>query len=193
MSYTVTLRRAAKIRNRLTERLAIVASELRHTAVNVNIYDVDIPEFLSGKAEDYNELMARFLAVSRVLHSIRVRIDVENSAKNVNTLLAEQVALLGQLRTIKTVADLGEARVNDETIEARVNGQLERAKVAQYAQENIVLTFVTDAMVESAKEQVREIQIRLDEIQEALESINSTTKINLSESDLAVLQQERII
>ena len=193
MSNSVTLRRAAKIRNRLTERLAVVANELRHTAVNVNIYDVDIPAALSGKAEDYNETLARFLAVSRTLFSVRSKIDNANATRGVNVLLAEQVALLGQLRTMKTIADIPEARVDDATIAARVNGQLERAKVAQYAQETIVLTFVTDAMVESAKEQVQEIQARLDVIQETLESINSTQKIDLHDSDVAVLVQERLV
>jgi hypothetical protein len=193
MSNSITLRRAAKIRNRLTERLSVIANELRHTAVNVNIYDVDIPGDLSGKAEDYNENLARFLAVSRVLFSVRSKIDNVNAARGVNALLAEQVALLGQLRTMKTIADIPEARVDDATIAARVNGQLERAKVAQYAQETIVLTFVTDAMVESAKEQVQEIQARLDVIQESLESINSTQKIDISDADAAVLVQERLV
>jgi len=52
---------------------------------------------------------------------------------------------------------------------------------------------VTDAMVESAKEQVQEIQARLDVIQESLESINSTQKIDISDADAAVLVQERLV
>lgn len=193
MSSTITLRRAAKLRNRLTERLAQISAELRNTAVNVNLYDLDITTKLAGKAEDYNELIVRFFAVSRALYSVRHRIDVANAAQGVNSRLAEQVALLGQLRAMKTVADIKEARPSEALIAARITGQLERLKVSEYAQDHMAFTFITEEMIESAKDQVVNLQTRLDVLQEELEAINSGQKIIMEDAELAVLQQERIV
>lgn len=193
MSELITLRRAAKIRNRLTERLAELNGKLRTHSVSVNVYQPNIHDTLVGYAEDYNEVFSRFTAVSRVLLNIRKTIDYANSQRGVNNRLAESVALLGQLRVAKQLANIDVPRFSREELEARISGHLERLKVSEYAQDALPFTFISEEMVESAKEQVRDIQARLDVIQEELESINSTTKVELSDVDLAVLQQERII
>lgn len=193
MSEKITLRRAAKLRNRLTERLAELSGKLRNHSVAVNVYQPNIHDTLVGYAEDYNEVFSRFTAVSRVLVNIRKAVDARNAALGVNDRLAESVALLGQIRVVKQIAAIEVARFSKDELTARINGHLERLKVSEYAQDSLPLTFISEEMVESAKSQVRDIQARLDIIQEELETINSGQKVELNDVDLAVLQQERLI
>lgn len=189
----MTLRRAAKIRNRLTERLAELSSMLVNTHSTVNIYDLNISTKLSTDADVYAETLARFYAVSQTLFAIRSRIEDSNTSNGVNRLLTERVALLGQLRLIKRIASTTEVRLDNALIKARVDGAIERAKVAQYSNDTIAFNFITTSMVESAKQQTVEIQARLDIIQDELENINSNQKISMTDAEMSVLTQERII
>lgn len=196
MKDTITLRRAAKIRNRLTERLLQLSVDLNRTSAMINIYNADTEavDSLHGAAEDYNAAFVRFLAVSRSLLTIRTQIDAANAEAGVNALLAERVARLGTLRIVKNLKDMKELRPSAATISGRITGQRERQKVASgYSQEEIEFPFVTEEMRTAASEHVGVLQSRLDVIQDELETINATIKITLSESDISVIDSEGLV
>ena len=192
----ITLRRAAKLRNRVATRLQEVQNQhLSHLAVSVNIYDPDVVDQLSGKAEDFNEAFVRYIALSGVLVRLRQAVSAVNTAEGIDDLLAEQVALLGQRAVVSRIAALQHFRPSAEQIKARLEGQVDMNKNGRGygASTNIDLVFVTEEVVLDAQNKLQQIQARLDEIQDRLEAINSTRHIELSEQSLAALTAEKLV
>lgn len=193
MSQTVTLRRAAILRNRLFTRLSELKNELRYTQITVNVFDQDVSNQIKEKSRQFDETLARFTAVSNVLMGLRSRIADENVKAGIDILLTEQAALNGVLSTILPVSQLKDAVLNDTQISSRLTGAAERAKSSDYANDQISFVFVTDQQVQSAVVTAQNIRSRLDDIQDQLEAINASHKIELTDIDLSVLQNEHLI
>ena len=192
----LTLRRAAKLRNRVANRLQEIQNQhLNHLAVSVNIYDPDVVDQLSAKAEDFNEAFVRYTALSGVLVRLRQSVGAVNTAEGIDDLLAEQVALLGQRAVVSRIAGLQHYRPTPEQVQARLEGQVDMNKNGRGygAGTNIDLVFVTENVVLDAQNRLQQIQARLDEIQDRLEAINSTRHIELNEQSLATLMAEKLI
>lgn len=194
----ITLRRAAKLRNRVAARLQeIQNANLTNLYVTVNIYDPDVADQLSGKAEDFNEAFVRYIALSGVLVRLRQAVGKVNTQEGVDDLLAEQVALLGQRAVISRIAGLTQFRPTEAQVKARLDGQAEVNKAGRrgYGGDDTTINFVflTENVVEDAKNKLQQIQTRLDEIQDRLEAINASRNIELSEQSLATLTAEKLI
>lgn len=192
---TVTLRRAAKIRNRLESRIQDLARELRSTTISANIYDKNIVDQLSTSENEFRNTLARYMAASAALNELRIQIAKVNAKMGVNDLLTQRSTLQGQLARISTISGLTEGRLTSEQITARVAGLVERAKSGSaysHVDDNIHLTFISKEMIADAEKTAHDLQIKLDEIQDELESINSTQTVELSEQELTVLQSEKI-
>ena len=193
----LTLRRAAKLRNRVANRLQEIQNQhLNHLAVSVNIYDPDVVDQLNDKAEDFNEAFVRYMALSGVLVRLRQSVGAVNAAEGIDDLLAEQVALLGQRAVVSRIAGLQHFRPTTEQVQARLEGQVDMNKNGRgygAGVTNIDLVFVTEAVVLDAQVRLQQIQARLDEIQDRLEAINSTRHIELNEQSLATLTAEKLI
>jgi hypothetical protein len=192
----ITLRRAAKLRNRAAGRLQeIQNTHLNHLAVNVNIYDPDVVDQLSGKAEDFNEAFVRYIVLSGVLVRLRQAVGKVNTQEGIDDLLAEQVALLGQRAVVSRIAALTQFRPTEAQIKARLEGQAETNKAGRgYGSTDTTnLVFLTENVVEDAQNQLQTIQTRLDEIQDRLEAINASRTIELSDQTLVTLTAEKLI
>jgi hypothetical protein len=156
----VTLRRAAKIRNRLETRVAELSMKLRQVHVSINVHDTNIVAQLSEKENQYRELMGRYVAASGVLTNLRLRIGTSNATTGLNDLLTQQTALLGQLRTVQTVSDLDEPRLSDDQLLVRSAAQSQRAKTVEtYGNSDVMnVTFVSATLIEDAKSTAQELQ-----------------------------------
>ena len=194
MSSTITLRRAAKIRNRLTQHLAELRMKIRReNTITLNVYDIDVIDQVMGQTDLFGDLMARFMAVSKVLFGLRARIDVVNAECGINGLLAEQNQLKGQLAVINILAQANEVMPSHDDIKARLVGLKERNVKATYGADTMTFSCIPQETVNAAKIDAQHCQSRLDAIQDQLESLNANRTVELTPSDLALLQSERLI
>ena len=194
MSSTITLRRAAKIRNRLTQHLAELRMKIRReNTITLNVYDTDVIDQVMGQTDLFGDLMARFMAVSKVLFGLRARIDVVNAECGINGLLAEQNQLKGQLAVINILAQANEVMPSHDDIKARLVGLKERNVKATYGADTMTFSCIPQETVNAAKIDAQHCQSRLDAIQDQLESLNANRTVELTPSDLALLQSERLI
>jgi len=194
MSSTITLRRAAKLRNRITQHLAELRSKLlRDTSIVVNIYDQSVAAKVTAQSELYNEILTRFMAVSQVLFGLRARIDVVNAECGINALLAEQNQVKGQLSVVQRVVQSEDTTPSDKDIELRLQGVKERNAVATYGSNEMSFSCISDKMVVAAKITAQQFQARLDSIQDQIESLNANRTVEVTPSELALLQSERLI
>lgn len=196
MSSTITLRRAAKIRNRLTQHLAELRTKLRREmSVTVNVYDApsDVIKQISNAENEFSGAVTRFMAVSQVLYGLRSRIDVVNAESGINKLLAEQAQLKGQLSMESSIEQHAEVVPSRDTIISRLSGAKERNAVSSYGNEVISISCVSPDVVKLVQTSIQQHQSRLDVIQDQLESLNSSHFVELTSSDLALLQSERLV
>jgi hypothetical protein len=194
MSTTVTLRRAAKIRNRLTQHLAELRSKLHNAdSIVINIYDGKIGEKISEQTDKYNELMTRFMTTSQVLFGLRNRIDIVNAECGINSLLAEQNQLKGQLAIVNRVAQSTAVTPNLDDLVSRIEGTKSRNAASTYVRDEVSVPCISHQMVAAAKIVAQQTQVRLDEIQDQIESLNANRTVEVTPSDLALMQSERLI
>lgn len=194
MTSTVTLRRAAKIRNRLTQHLAELRAKMHNAdSVTINVYDSKIGEKIVEQTNRYNELMTRFMSVSQVLFGLRNRIDIVNAECGINSLLAEQNQLKGQLTVVNRVAQCSNVTPDLADLTARIEGAKAKNASAGYSRDEIGVSCISSQMVVAAKIVVQKTQARLDEIQDQIESLNANRTVEITPSDLALLQSERLI
>lgn len=191
----ITLRRAAKIRNRLTERLGEVRYKLAsEDNVSVNIFDVNIYQQIVDRSIAFEDLLARYMAISSTLFSIRSLIDAANAESGIHPLLAEQAQLQGQLSLLKRIADTTETVPSVDSVDARVSGARQRNVAAtRIHSDELSFSCVTSAIRTSVINIMQTIQERLDVIQEQLESLNANRTIEITQGELALLQSERLI
>jgi len=141
----------------------------------------------------FGDLMARFMAVSKVLFGLRARIDVVNAECGINGLLAEQNQLKGQLAVINILAQANEVMPSHDDIKARLVGLKERNVKATYGTDTMTFSCIPQETVNAAKIEAQQCQSRLDAIQDHLETLNANRTVELTPSDLALLQSERLI
>jgi hypothetical protein len=188
----ITLRRAAKIRNRVSAKLQEINDrQLTRLDKEVNIYDPDVINQLHDEADHFNEAFARYMALSVALMEIRKSIGQINAAEGVDALLTEQAALLGQRAVVLRIVSHANIRPTVEQITARQTGQVDINKSGgARAFGNIAtmsIPFLTEEMISGAHTILQNIQVRLDDIQERLETINSSKYIELSTETVVTL------
>lgn len=195
MSQSVTLRKASKFRNRLEIARQQAASLIEQTNITVNVYDPDALQQITKASETFQTNLAQYTAICATLFSIRSRIGRINAENGVNELLAERSAKLGQLASMTRLAN-AESMITLDRIRARIDGTLEQIKVNtnRYdTRDTVTVGFATETMIANAKVTEQKLRATLDDIQDTLESINSTKTIELSDTDVAVLTAQRIL
>lgn len=199
MSKKITLRRAAKLRNRMMERIRDIATtDLKNCTVNVNVYDPDVITQVDMETQKLNTSFGRFRMLSAALSEVRGQIGKANAANNVDTLLTTQVALLGQRAVLSDIANNVNLRPTDEQITARIAGYVSQAKTGVsrrggYGNDDVQnISTLTTSMRDDAVNQLHLVNRELDLIQDQLELINANTQIELSDQVLTTITAEKL-
>lgn len=192
MTQTITLRRAAKIRNRLQSRLAELERAVQSASTAVNIYDPDLLEQLHGAVERHQSSVAQYEMVSNVTESLRVKIGQANHAAGITDLLTRQAALAGRLAVYRRVMAMP-VMPTDAQIQARIDAARTTTRDSYGSSDIAAYSPVTAETAESARQLSHTLQFKFDAIQDSLESLNANTTIELDDVELAVLQSEQMI
>ena len=188
----VTLRKAAKIRNRIEDRLAELKDSLadkssyrgygqpQNFTKTISVYDTDVMEQLA-KAEskivvDYNQ----FVQLSNAMAWLRSEISTKNVECGISAILAAINALESQLKVVESLSK-ADVALNQGQLEARLEG--ERGKISRSTspvESTISFPYLTDGAVESFKERIVELQNAVGQSHDSLENLNGTVTIEIS-------------
>lgn len=190
----ISLRRAAKIRNRVNAKIQELERELRDSlTIRVNIHDTDILEQIQKGTSDSEELIARLTSLSTVLANLRTLIGRANAEEGVDELLTQLAADAKKLEMFR-ILNYAIPRASDAQITSRVAGEVERLKVVtQSTGTTMMFDVVPEKTLYRIKETCRDLQSNIDALQDKVEAINSTTKIDVSSADESLLVAEKII
>lgn len=190
----ITLRRASKIRNRLDARLNEAFNDLRNTQATVNMYDPDVIEQVKTKSNKFSGLFAKYLVLSAASTKLRRLIGEANAMNGIDALVAEQTALKGRMSIINTLANQ-EVMPTDEQMKARLEGERQigsESSYRGYGNNTIAFGIMTEEMIGQMETMKTEIQSKIDEIQDRLETANSTITVVLDAELASVLATEKI-
>ena len=192
MTQTITLRRAAKIRNRLQGRLHELERQVESSIAQVNIHDPDVLTQLHAAVEKHRAAVALYDVVSNTAENIRLKIGQANHKAGITDILTRQAAVQGRLAVYRRISTLS-VMPSDEQIQARIDA----ARVAQpnsySASDTAAYSAATPEVVESARQLIHSLQSTADALQDSLESLNAQTTIELEDVELAILQSEGLI
>jgi hypothetical protein len=192
----ITLRRAAKIRNRLEGKMNELRNSFSHPAININVVDPDAAQQVETFSKTLDGVFARFLATSNALSELRTLIGKSNADNGINELVARQSALKGRLSTIAGINE-GFVKPTGEQIDARIASartMLSSDRASRYGgNDNSMFYALSADMIETVNKMKVELQTEIDDIQEKLEYSNSNTLVELPDTVISVLKVEQII
>lgn len=215
MVESVTLRKAAKIRSKMSVKMTEIQQEFRGFATTqISIYT---PTSEVGSEFDTNEtkalaIFARLQALGAAYADVRKAISAANESNGISELLASanyfeamlnvvrQQKAMSQPRAVRRRALYGEemtptdaARPSQEVILARIAGQVERSKVAAAVQdEMMVFPTYQQKTLNDFERFGKEVENKIAAIHDKMEQINNSATITLSDNVLAVLRTENI-
>lgn len=192
----ITLRRAAKLRNKVEERLAVIRQELTQgTTVSVFITETDIAGIIAKASTEFSQLYARHSALSALAYELRSRIGITNATSGVNAGLTRIAALNSQRDLVRKLIAVVKPTLSLEQAQARLELAREQSKTAdRYSRTNeIVLDVMPQETINSLKALEVSLSRDLDATHDAVEKLNSSVEIELTEADQALLSAEGLI
>jgi hypothetical protein len=214
--FAMTLRKAAKVRSKIEERIAELTEELNQTHVTVNLNDnTSISDVIGAARAEYT----RKYTLLSVLLDVQVQIRNQIATANVNAGVSQRLASIAALESrlkvfspkedVLSYADSGRRRPrrkrrnvvsNDaltmEQIVARyqaAKAKLQNSENSYNIQETQTFSFVSPEMAESFNEEVASLKRVIEDLHEQNEAANASTKISLTDATMAILQQHDLI
>ena len=190
----ITVRRASKIRNKLEARLAEIRNELlAGTTVSVFVTETDIAGILSKASLEFSQLFARYSALSNTAYELRARIGVSNATSGVNTALNALSALNSQRDVVRRVLSTARPTISLEQVQARLELFREQLALGNGHATNISLDVTSEETLNSLKSLEAALSRDIDATHDALERLNSSAEVELSDAYVALLTAEGIL
>lgn len=196
----ITLRRAAKLRSKIEQRLTEIESDLRHINQSVNIYDPDPLAAINKAEQDFRATLARYERLSGVQAHLRGLISQTNSRQEVQidvglSFIAQLNKHLNLLRRVTRLTPRSDyTRLADDQITGRIAGCKEMAASGNQQtrpnQEFFVLSQETFNLLD--QEEVR-LKSLVEDTQDKLDAANATTMLALTENVVSVLRAEKLL
>jgi len=192
---TITVRRASKIRNKIEARLTEIRNELQvGTTVTVHVTDLNLAETINKASIEFSQLFARYSALSNAAYELRAIIGASNEASGVNTTLTRLSALNSQRDVVRRILSSVRPTLSIEQAQARL--ELAREQVATgkgYAPQEVQFDVTSQETINSLKSLEAALSRDIDATHDALERLNSSAEVELSEANVALLTAEGIL
>lgn len=189
----ITLRRAAKLRNKVDGRITELRRELRNTHIYLNVHDPRPTKVISDARDRYLAVLARANALTDVLGHLRMEIGRVNSREGINALLTEMATIDQKLALAEDVAGATPS-LSESQILARVEAERKMSENGNVHRGPDMTVYVLNAeVIRSAKETVANLTRRKESIQDAIEKVNAENDVQLSDEVFDVLKAEHLI
>lgn len=191
----ISLRRAAKLRSRMENRLRELESELTsNTILTVNVYDPDVATQFGQQQETFLGLYARYVALSRAVSSFRGLISQTNARVQVDTMLAMNAQVNRHLQILRKLVNVA-PRPSDDQIRARLDGaKIEAAAgTSRYGSGEVSYTLLTKDVLDQLDAEAKGLVALSNGTSDSLEAANSTTMLGLTDDIQAILDSEGLL
>lgn len=191
----VTLRKAAKLRSRVANKMQEILQDIHRTQQFVSVYDKDITEQLNKSESEFITSFARYRALSNAYSDLRAIIAKGNVESTVSAILAELNGVESVLNVVRSHANRT-PRMSAANIQARVDGAIERTKVAAgMVGEQLNLEALTQETVDELKKLEVELQLKVSDLHDHMEALNvtETFSIELSDEMVSLFKLENVL
>jgi hypothetical protein len=190
----ITVRRASKIRNKIEARLAEIRNDLfAGITVSVFVTETDIAGILSKASQEFSQLFARYSALSNTAYELRARIGNSNAVSGVNTALTRLSALNSQRDLVRRILASARPTISTEQAQARLELLREQVANGKGYTNDIQLNVNSQETLNSLKSLEAALSRDVDATHDALERLNSSAEVELSDADVALLTAEGIL
>ena len=191
----VTLRKAAKLRSRVATKMQEILQEVHQRRDTVSVYDKDIMEQLNERENDFTTAFARYRALSDAYSDLRAMIAKGNVESTVSAILAELNGIEAVLGVVRSYSNRT-PRMSTSNIQARIDGAIERSKVAQgMVGEQLNLEALTQTTIDELKKLEIELELKVSDLHDHMEALNitQTFSIDLSDGMINLFKMENVL
>lgn len=189
----VTLRKAAKIRSKIENKLRDIYVQISYPVVDINVYDPDpVEQFREAKRDFYRKYI-EYTTLLNALVELRTLIANANANVGINTDLTKLAGLNARLSLVKKYKNENNGLTEDQ-LKARVNGLRERLSLSEYATHEVIRVsfFDFDTQQEFVSEEYS-LQNEVEHIVEEIERKNNTHYVVLNDDLVSVLNNFNLL
>lgn len=189
----VTLRKAAKIRSKIENKLKDIHAQISYPVVDINVYDPDPVEQFREAKRDFYRKYTEYTTLSNALVELRTLIANANANVGINTDLTKLAGLNARLSLVKKYKNENNGLTEDQ-LKARVNGLRERLSLSEYATHEVISVsfFDFDTQQEFVSEEYS-LQNEVEHIVEEIERKNNTHYVVLNDDLVSVLNNFNLL
>jgi len=152
-------------------------------------------EQLNERENDFTTAFARYRALSDAYSDLRAMIAKGNVESTVSAILAELNGIEAVLGVVRSYSNRT-PRMSGANILARVNGAIERSKVAQLmVGEQLNLEALTQTTIDELKKLEIELELKVSDLHDHMEALNitQTFSIDLPDGMINLFKMENVL
>lgn len=191
----ITLRKAAKLRNKISSRLQELQQQISQTSNDeISSFDPDIISQLNKSENEHRAIFTKWVGLSDIYTKLRSALSVANSSTNISNLLSQLNGLESLLRVVRGIVT-SQHRLSDDQITARAEAAKARNIVAAnvYGRDTERFNFISESYINDMKTLDISIQHDITNCHDQMEEINSTNYIELDDSTVSILTTEGLL
>jgi hypothetical protein len=192
MEQTLTLRKAARLRKLIEARMSELRAQAQQLSAAVNIFDPKPLDEIDERAENFQKNYAKMNTLAEVLFALRTSVGAANHTAGVNALLTERAKVQTRLAFLHQIVR-NEARLDSETIMARIAGMRDKNANAVAYNDNLHFDVLPQEVLDSLKAEQKSLRIKEVGISDKIEQLNNTATVTMSDENVTLLTAEGIL
>ena len=195
MTQTVSLRRAAKIRNKIEEKIRELQADMAHLqTLNLHILDSNVQDTIHARRNEFLNAFTRLAALNTVLYTIRVRIGSANAASGINDKLTLLSLLNTQRQNIRMVLTRAKNGVlTPEQITNRLALLKAQVESGNNYVQDLTVPVVNAEIINALQVDDRKLSSDIDATNDSIEEINNIVTVEIDDAHISVLQAEGLL
>lgn len=188
----ITLRQAHKLVEKLNARIASIELD---TTIEVSIWDYD-PAAVTSARVAFNEQTRRLTDLASIRQTIRNMIRIANQ-QAVDDLITKRKELIDTIGVLRTIVQRASTRTmyTPEALAQKVQAtRTAQSSGSSYGTPDTLSVSVLDVSdVERFTTMVEQTQLKIEQVEDQLTRVNSSTMITLSDEVFEQLKKENLI
>lgn len=185
----LNLRKARKLESRITN----FAAPETVVTIRVNSENEDVLAELTSRRDAFTKWMADAERLLSLRYDIRAKIGRENSISGIDDLITKRQRLKDQYAMLAPFVEYVSVSTDEIVIDQLKNERESEGTMYSRKSASVNVNYFTNEMVEFVKETREGIKSQIEEIDEEILALNNKRTIELSESDVELLKEHKLL
>jgi len=196
MSPSITLRQAHKLVEKINAKIRSIGIS---PVASVNIWETeDVNQALCKLVETFNTNLVRVQDLTTIKNNVRHEIQVRNEQSGITATIAKRKALLDAFGIVDSLSSTVSSSSDQVTSAAALARKINSVRSQDVANayrthDTVAVLLITPLHKQELSNQVEQLKKQIEELDDKLLNLNTTSKAVINERDEEVLKKEHLL